>query len=466
MSKQHLHIRNARLIDPHNGVDDLLDLFIAEGRIAAIGEPPAGFSPARSINALGLIACPGLVDLSARLGGIEAELGAAVAGGVTSLACPPDTKPPLDEPGLVERLVRRSEATGLARVYPIGALTEDLAGLRLAEMNGLARAGCIAFSQAKQAIVDTQSLLRAMQYAATFGYAVHLRPQDDSLAREGVAHDGEVAARLGLTGIPVSAETVAIATALQLAAETGVRLHLARLSSAAGVDLIRAARRSGVPVSCDVAIHHLHLSEQDIGYFDSNSRFDPPLRSARDREALRAAITEGLAAICSDHTPVDADGKQLPFAEAMPGATALELLLPLTLQLAAEENTHAARNDLRWELQANAPGTAGLDTDWDLVGGGPNAWHEGRLPLAMALARVTCDPAAILGIEAGSLSVGSAADICLFDPDEVWRATPDALRSQGKNTPFVGREVRGRVRMTLVGGRVVFEARAGAGRAA
>jgi dihydroorotase len=252
MSKQHLHIRNARLIDPHNGVDDLLDLFIAEGRIAAIGEPPAGFSPARSINALGLIACPGLVDLSARLGGIEAELGAAVAGGVTSLACPPDTKPPLDEPGLVERLVRRSEATGLARVYPIGALTEDLAGLRLAEMNGLARAGCIAFSQAKQAIVDTQSLLRAMQYAATFGYAVHLRPQDDSLAREGVAHDGEVAARLGLTGIPVSAETVAIATALQLAAETGVRLHLARLSSAAGVDLIRAARRSGVPVSCDV----------------------------------------------------------------------------------------------------------------------------------------------------------------------------------------------------------------------
>jgi dihydroorotase len=219
MSKQHLHIRNARLIDPHNGVDDLLDLFIAEGRIAAIGEPPAGFSPARSINALGLIACPGLVDLSARLGGIEAELGAAVAGGVTSLACPPDTKPPLDEAGLVERLVRRSEATlGLARVYPIGALTQELAGQKLAEMNGLARAGCIAFSQAKQA--DHRYPTRCCAPCST---------QPPSTMRSACAHRiiflhargsltmAKSLQGLGLTGIPVSAETVAIATALHLA---------------------------------------------------------------------------------------------------------------------------------------------------------------------------------------------------------------------------------------------------------
>ena len=418
MSKHHLHIRNARLIDPKSGLDAPLDLFVADGRIAAIGEPPTGFSAARRIDATGLIACPGLVDLSARLGGIEPELSAAVAGGVTSLACPPDSKPPLDEPGLVERLVRRSETLGLARVYPIGALTQELAGEKLAEMNTLSRAGCIAFSQARQPIVNTQLLLRAMQYAATFGYAVRLRPQDEFLACEGVAHDGEVASRLGLTGIPVAAETVAIATALQLASQTKVRLHLSRLSSAAGVALVRAARHGGMQVTCDVAIHHLHLSEMDIGYFDSNARFDPPLRSSSDRDALRAAVSEGLAAICSDHTPVDADGKQLPFAEALPGATGLELLLPLTLLWAAQE----------------------------------------KLPLAVALARITTDPATILGLDAGSLSPGNPADICVFDPDEPWRVTPAALRSQGKNTPFLGYEMSGRVRLTLVGGRVVFEA--------
>ncbi|MER2626175.1 MAG: dihydroorotase [Accumulibacter sp.] len=418
MNRQHLHLRNARLIDPKNSLDAHLDLFIADGLVAGIGLPPTGFAAERSIDASGLIACPGLVDLSSRLGGIEPELNAAVAGGVTSLACPPDSKPPLDEPGLVERLVRRSETLGLARVYPIGALTQQLAGEKLAEMNSLARAGCIAFSQAKRAIVDTQLLLRAMQYAATFGYAVRLRPQDQFLTGDGVAHDGEVASRLGLASIPVSAETVAIATALLLASQTGVRLHLSRLSSAAGIALIRQARRSNVQVTCDVAVHHLHLSEMDIGYFDSNARFDPPLRSASDRDALRTAVAEGLAAICSDHTPVDADGKQLPFAEALPGASGLELLLPLTLQWAAQE----------------------------------------KLPLALALARITCDPAAILGIEAGSLSVGSPADVCVFDPDETWRVTPDALRSQGKNTPFMGYEVSGRVRMTLVGGRIVFEA--------
>ncbi|WP_300338139.1 dihydroorotase [Accumulibacter sp.] len=417
MNKQNLQIQNARLVDPASGLDAHLDLFLADGRIAAVGQPPAGFSADRSIDAAGLIVCPGLVDLSTRLGSIEPELGAAVSGGVTSLACPPDTKPPLDEPGLVERLVRRSETLGLARVYPIGALTQELAGQRLAEMNSLARAGCIGFSQANQSI-DTQLLLRAMRYAATFGYAVRLRPQDQFLARGGVAHDGEVAARLGLTGVPVSAETVATATALLLASETGVRLHLSRLSSAAGVALVRQAKHSGMQVSCDVSIHHLHLSEMDVGYFDSNARFDPPLRASSDRDALRAAAREGLAAICSDHTPVDADGKQVPFAEALPGATGLELLLPLTLLWA----------------------------------------EQSELPLATALARVTCDPAAILGIDAGSLRIGSPADVCVFDPAESWRVTAESLRSQGKNTPYLGYEVSGRVRMTLVGGRIVFEA--------
>ena len=413
-----IHIKGGRLIDPKNGIDAASDLFIANGRVGAVGQKPHDFQAARTIDASGKVVCPGLVDLSTRLAGVESELLAAVAGGVTSVACPPDTKPPLDEPGLVERLIRRSEAIGLARVFPIGALTQQLAGEKLSEMISLTRAGCISFSQAKKPVFDTQVLLRAMQYAATFDYAIRLQPQDHYLARDGVAHDGEVASRLGLTGIPVSAETVAIATALQLTKATGVRLHLARLSSAAGVDMVREAKQNGLKVSCDVAIHHLHLTDADIGYFDSRMRMDPPLRTLSDRDALRAAVAEGVASVCSDHSPVDEDGKQLPFAESVPGAVGLELLLPLTLKLAAEDH----------------------------------------LPLITALARVTCDPAAIMGVEAGSVAVGSIADVCVFDPTSSWMVTPESLRSQGKNTPFLGAEMTGRVGTTLVGGRVVYQA--------
>ncbi len=412
-----IHLKNGRVIDPKNGLDEKTDIFIAGTAIAAIGKAPAGFLATRTIDLDGRIVCPGLVDLSTRLARLEPELKAAVCGGITALACPPDTSPPLDEPGLVERLVRRSEALGLARVYPIGALTQQLAGEKLAEMIGLTEAGCIAFSQAQQPIFDTQVLLRAMQYAATFDYAIRLQPQDHYLAHDGVAHDGEIASRLGLAGIPVCAETVAIATALQLAKETGVRLHLARLSSAAGVALVREARQSGLKVTCDVGIHHLHLSEDAIGYFDSQARFDPPLRANSDRDALRTAAAEGLAALCSDHRPVDDDGKQLPFGEALAGATGLEFLLPLTLKWA----------------------------------------RETQLPLTTALARITCDPAAILGIRSGSLGAGDPADLCIFAADERWKVTPAALVSEGKNTPFMGQEMTGRVHMTLVGGRVVFE---------
>ena len=419
LKKMRVHIQGGRVVDPKSGFDAVADIYIEDGLIAGIGERPDGFVPDEVVDASGKIVCPGLVDLSTRLGSLGSELAAAVAGGVTAIACPPDTNPPLDEPGLVERLVRHSEALGLARVFPIGALTQQLAGEKLSEMNSLGRAGCLAFSQAKEPILDTQILLRAMQYAATFGYTVHLQPEDHYLARDGVAHDGEVASRLGLAGIPVCAETVAISTALLLANETGARLHFARLSSAAGVALVRKARQQGANVSCDVAVHHLHLSEVDIGYFDSHARFDPPLRSGADRAALREAVGEGLAAICSDHSPVDADGKQLPFAEAAPGATGLELLLPLTLKLA----------------------------------------EEMKIPLATALARVTCDPAAVLGIDAGTLTVGKAADVCIFDAQEPWRVLPEALKSQGKNTPFIGYEMAGRVSATLVGGRLVFARR-------
>jgi dihydroorotase len=419
MTTQKISIKNGRLIDPKNGIDNLLDLHLADGCVAAIGKAPDGFAGARVIDATGKIVCPGLIDLAARLPGLEDELAAAVAGGVTSLACPPDTSPPLDEPGLVERLVRRVADAGLAHVLPLGALTLGLKGEALAELGSLARAGCIAFSQGSNApIVDTQVLLRAMQYAATFGYPLHLQPQDKHLARDGVAHDGEVASRLGLPGIPAAAESAAIATALELVRTTGARLHFTRISSAAGITLLQRARDEGLPVTCDIGVHHLHLTDMDIGYFDSAARFNPPLRAQRDREALSAAAASGLAAICSDHTPIDEDGKQLPFGEAEAGATGLELLLPLTLKWAEAE----------------------------------------KLLLTKALARITCDPAAILGIHAGHLAVGAPADVCIFDLDKLWSVSADGLVSQGKNTPFIGCGMQGKVTTTIVGGQVVFGA--------
>jgi dihydroorotase len=422
-----IHIKNGRLIDPKNRVDAKQDVFVSSGKIAALGKPPAGFRADRAIDAAGLVVCPGLIDLSARLrepgfeykATLESEMQAAVAGGVTSLACPPDTDPPLDEPGLVEMLKYRAKSLNLVHVYPLGALTWKLEGERLTEMVVLRDAGCVAFSHADTPLPDTQVLWRALQYAGTFGFAVWLRPQDDYLARGGVAHDGNVATRLGLPGIPGFAETIALATIIHLVRATRTRVHLCRLSTAEGVAMVRAAKEEGLPITCDVSAHHAHLSEIDLGYFDSHCRVIPPFRSLRDRDALRKGLADGsIDAICSDHAPVDEDAKQLPFAESEPGATGLELLLPLTLKWAEE-------------------------------------MHVG---LPEALATVTSKPAAILGVDAGELSPGRGADLCMFDSSAHVRITPASLRSQGKNTPFIGYELPGRVRYTLVGGQVVYEA--------
>ncbi|MBI1942255.1 MAG: dihydroorotase [Betaproteobacteria bacterium] len=416
-----LLIRGGRVIDPASGRDEVGDVFVSEGKISE-----KKIKAEKTIDAKGLVVAPGLIDLAARLrepgyeykATLESEMDAAVAGGVTSLACPPDTDPPLDEPGLVDMLRRRAKALSRARVYPVGALTVKLAGERLTEMAELAEAGCVAFSQANAPLADTQVLWRALQYAATFGFAVWLRAEDRWLGRDGVAHDGEVATRLGLPGIPSFAETIALATLLQLVRATGTRLHLCRLSTAVGVDMVRAAKKEGLPVSCDVGIHHVHLSEMDLGYFDAHCRLEPPLRSQRDRDALAAGLADGtIDCAVSDHTPVDEDQKQLPFAEAEPGATGLELLLPLALK-----------------------------------------WGEERkLPLAAALARVTSEPARILGVPSGRIQPGAPADLVVFDPQLLFRVVPEALRSQGKNSPYLGYELAGRVRATLVAGNVVFE---------
>jgi dihydroorotase len=420
-----IQIKDGHVIDPANGIDRAGDLFVADGCIAAVGQAPAGFEAEGIIDATGCIVCPGLVDLSARLrepgfeyrATLESEMAAAAAGGVTSLACPPDTDPPLDEPGLVEMLKHRARLPEFAHVYPVGALTVGLAGQRLTEMAELAEAGCMAFGQANTPLLDTQVLLRAMQYAATFGFSVWLQAQDAYLAKGGVAHDGAVSARLGLTGIPVVAETIALATLLHLARETGARLHITRISSAAGLEMVRAARVAGIAVTCDVAAHHLHLAASEIGWVDPHCRLDPPLRSQSDRDALRKGLADGtIDALCSDHTPVDDDAKQVPFADAEIGATGLELLLPLTLKWATEMN----------------------------------------VPLGRALARVSSSPARILGLPAGTLSPGASADICVFDPSARFRVSRDHLKSQGKNTPFLGQELTGKVRCTLIDGCLAY----------
>jgi dihydroorotase len=428
-----LLIHNGRVIDPASGLDQVCDVAVAAGRILAIGSIPSSFAPSRTIEARGCIVAPGLIDLAARLrepgheheGMLESEMAAAVAGGVTALVCPPDTEPVLDEPGLVEMLKMRAEKLHQARVFPLGALTRNLAGEVLTEMAELTEAGCVGFSQAEVPLANTLVMQRALLYAATFGYTVWLRPQELHLG-QGVAASGALATRLGLAGVPVAAETIALHTIFELMKSTGARVHLCRLSSAAGIELVRQARTAGLPVTCDVSINSLLLTDTDIGFFDSRMRLNPPLRQQRDRDALQRGLADGTVdALVSDHTPVDEDAKTLPFAEAEPGGTGLELLLSLALK-------------------------------WG---------RENGVDLHRALAVVTSEPARVLGSalgplqeSAGRLIEGGIADVCVFDPEAVWTVTPAALRSQGKHTPFSGYELAARVRCTIAAGLLAYEA--------
>ena len=426
-------IKGGHVIDPASGFDQSANVAITDGSIVAMDQAAGDFSPDQTIDASGCIVVPGLVDLAVRLrepghehaGMLASELAAAAAGGVTSVVCPPDTDPVLDEPGLVEMLRYRAEKLKASRVFPLGAVTRNLAGEVLTEMLALTDAGCVAFSQAEVPLANTLVTLRALQYASTFGCAIWLRPQELHLG-QGVAASGPLATRMGLSGVPVAAETIALHTIFELVRATSARVHLCRISSAAGVALVRQAKLDGLPITADVSINSLHLIDTDLGYFDSRMRLNPPLRQQRDRDALRAALADGtLDVLVSDHTPVDEDAKALPFAESEPGATGLELLLSLAL---------------KWS-------------------------HDDRIDLPRALAVLTSNPARVLGnalgpltASVGQLRVGGVADVCVFDPRASWVVTPDALQSQGKHTPFSGYELPGRVRCTLVGGRVAYQA--------
>lgn len=418
-------IRNGRLIDPANGVDGHYDLHLADGRVVAIGPAPDGFHADSNLDASGCLVLPGLVDLCARLrepgltvkADIDSEVRAAAAAGVTTLVCPPDTRPVIDETAVVELIRRRAEASACARVLPLGALTRGLGGEQLATMAALKDAGCVGMSNALQPIRDTRVLCRALEYAASFDLTVFLSPLDAWLS-VGDAHDGAVAARLGLSAMPVAAETAALARDLALIEEIGVRAHVGRLSSRRAVAMVARAQADGLALTADTAMHSVLLSETDIGRYDSCCHVVPPLRDSEDRDGLRDGLSSGvLTALCSDHQPHEADAKQGPFASTEPGISALDTLLPLAAVLVKQ----------------------GL-FDWPTM-----------------IARLSSGPADIIGrTDLGQLGLGASADVCIFDPRPSWRLAESDMRSRGRNSPFLGWQLQGQTRFTLLAGRLVY----------
>jgi dihydroorotase len=421
-----IKISSGRIIDPANNIDQTGDLFIDEGLVAGIGKSPKGFKAEHEIDATDQIVCPGLIDLCARLrepgeehkATIASETTAAIASGITSICCPPDTIPVIDTPAVAELIFQRASNSQKSKVFPLGALTHGLKGKTLAEMDALKSAGCIGVSNAYTPIVDTEVLRRALEYAVTCGITVHLYCEDDYLRNNGVAHEGPVSTRLGLPAIPETAETIAVSRALLLVEQTGARVHFCRISTARSIDLLAEAKARGLDITADVGIAHLHLTDMDISSFNTDCYVLPPLRSQRDKEGLRTGLANGtITAICSDHQPHESDAKSAPFSMTEPGASTIEMLLPLTLQLVRDKN----------------------------------------LTLQQAVAALTSAPAKIAGLDTGNLSIGSGADICIFDPELSWTVETDALLSAGKNTPFASWEMTGKVTHTLVDGNIIYQ---------
>ena len=419
-----IQILGARVIDPASGLDQTRDLFIDAGKLLAFDQAPAGFKADQTIDAVGLIAAPGLVDLSvalrepgySRKGTITSETLAAAAGGVTSLCCPPHTKPVLDTPAVTELIIDRAREAGHAKVYPIGALSKGLAGEQLAELVALRDAGCVAFGNGLSNFPSNRVLCRALEYAATFNLTVVFHSQDADLAAGGLAHEGPMASFLGLAGIPETAETVALSRHLLLVEQTGVRAHFSQLSSARAAEMIAAAQNRGLPVTADVALYQLLLTDEALRDFSSLYHVQPPLRTHKDRDGLRQAVKDGvIQAISSHHQPHEPDAKLAPFAATEAGISSVELLLPLALQLVS----------------------------------------EGLLDLPTLLARLSCGPASALRLPAGRLAVGAPADLVLFDPQGSTLAGSSWF-SRGRNCPFIGEQLPGKVRFTLVDGHISY----------
>ena len=423
-----LRIRNGLLVEPGAAKTREADVFVENGRIAAIGKAPTGFKASSTIDAAGHWILPGLIDCQARLrdpgqpekANIMSETAAAVSGGITTLCVPPDTQPPIDNSATVELIHHRNEMFGhKARIYPIGALTRGLGGEQLSNMASLRDNGCIAFSNALAPLASNLVQRRAMDYAAGQRSLVVIQPLDLELLANGCAHEGAIATRLGLPAIPEAAETAALAKDIELVAQTGARTHFGQLSCARSVEMIGRAKAKGLPVSADCAIHQLFLTDHDIGMFNSNMLTIPPLRSQYDRDALRAGVAEGIIdCLCSDHQPHEVDAKLKPFPSAEPGISGLDTLLALALRLVDED----------------------------------------LLPLGELIARLTANPARIFDLPGGLIAAGEIADLIIVDPETHWICRAADFVSKGRNTAFEGWDFRGSVTHTLIDGEVVYSA--------
>ncbi|AWM79643.1 dihydroorotase [Gammaproteobacteria bacterium ESL0073] len=421
-----ISITNARVINPSSGFDKQTDIHIENGKIIAIGDKPTGFIADQVIEAKGLVAAPGLVDLSVNLcepgysrkGTVATETLAAVASGVTALCCPPHTKPIADTTAVLDLILEKSREANLSKVFPIAALTKGCEGSQLSEMVTLAEAGCIAFTNGLAEVESNRVLRRALEYAATFDFQVTFTSQDSKLAEGGVAHEGSIANFLGLAGIPETAETVALSRNLLLVEQTGVRAHFSQLTSARSVELIAAAQARGLNVTADVALYQLILTDESLSDFSSLYYVQPPLRTLKDRDALREGVKSGvIQAIASHHQPHEKDAKSAPFAETEPGISSVEILLPLAMTLV----------------------------------------DEGLLDLPTLLARLTSGPASALRLPVGDLAIGKAADIVLFDP-KTSTIVGEHWHSKGKNCPFIAHCLPAKVKTTFVDGRIVYQA--------
>ncbi len=420
-----IHIHSGRLIDPANNIDQQSDLYVADGRVVGVSYAPENFVPSNTIDATNKIVCPGFIDLCAHFrepgaeqkATIASEAKAAAHSGITTVCCPPNTQPVIDTPAVAELIHQKAEHADGVRIVTLGALTKGLQGAQLSNMAALKEAGCVGVSNALEPIANPLIMRRAMEYAATQDLTIFLHPEDHWLWNNGRMHEGVVSTRLGLPGIPQAAETVAVARDLALIEQTGIRAHFCRLSSARAVQMLARAQYDGLPITADVTAHHLHLSEIDVGDFDSQCHVRPPLRTLRDQEGLRAGVAKGtIGAICSDHQPHEPDAKLEPFSETAPGISALETLLPLSLRLV----------------------------------------NDNVIDLPTMISRLTWEPAQILGIEGGRLGTSDRADICIFDPEKFWDLKNNIV-SRGHNTPFIGWELQGQVTHTLVAGKIVFQ---------
>jgi dihydroorotase len=421
-----LLIRNGRIIDPANNIDQIGSLSIKDGKIAELLSADSNATADSIIDASGQIICPGFIDLSVRLrepghsqkGSIASETRAAAAAGVTSLCLPPDTKPTIDAPAVVEFIKDKAEKAGYPQVYMLGALSQGLAGNDLSNLFALKQAGCIAVSNAGNSLNNLLILRRAMEYAATHDLLIIYRANETSLSGKGCAHEGAVASRYGLPGIPAAAESIALAQCLELAELTGCRLHISQISCKQSVIKLQQAKKYGLQVTADVAIHQLHLTENDVIPFDSNYHVIPPFRSQIDRQYLRDGLANGtIDAICSDHQPHDLDAKLGAFPETEAGIASLETLVPLILEVSQQHG----------------------------------------IALNHAIAKLTQQPASILGLAAGTLGIGQAADVCVFDPNANWQVNRQNWHSAGINTPYWQQNLRGRVTHTIQAGQLIFK---------